>query len=147
MDKKQLEDYRKLEKKIASLSARIAELEFRATQCEHGTVKGSNPHFPYEPMTFRVSGITEKPDEKRRQRIFNLKYELEDQKEEAERQRLEIQEFIAEIQDTTTQLIFTYKYLDGLNQQRIGDKLHMDQSRVSRKMNDYLKSHKKHKNL
>jgi len=118
-----------------------------AARYEYGAVKGSNPDFPYQPMSFHVSGYNIREDEKKRIRIKNLESRLKKQKAAAEQERLEVEEFIAGIEDTTTQLAFTYLYLDGMTQGEAAKKLHMDQSRVSRKIDDYLKSHKMHKNL
>ena len=148
MDKKQLEEYRLKEQEITSLEAQIAEKERQAAQYEYGAVRGSNPNFPYQPMTFHVSGYNIRQDEKHRQRIYDLKSKLERRKAEAEIQRLEVQEWISSIDDTTVRLIFTYRYLDGLKQEKIGEKLHLDRSRISRKIDAYLKdAHKAQNNL
>lgn len=140
LDKKRLEDYRLLEQKVKTLERQIAEMEHQAAQYEHATVKGSNPEFPYQPMTFHPQGYNIRYDERKRDRIRNLKSKLEAQKTEAEKQRLEIQEWVADIQDTTVRLIFTYKYLDRLTFRQIGRKLHIDPSNVCRKIDNFLKS-------
>lgn len=146
MEKKILEDYWLLEQKIASLERRLAELRQQSAQYEHGIARGSNPDFPYQPMTFHVSGYNIRDDSKRRERIVKLEIQLTKQKAEAERCRLDIQEWIAGIEDTTVQLIFTYKYVDGLNHRQIGGRLHMDHSTVGRKIENYLKLHQMHQN-
>lgn len=140
LDKKRLEDYRLLEQQIQALEQQISELENRAAQYEHATVKGSNPEFPYQPVTFHSQGYNIRYDEKKRDRIWKLKGKLTIQKAEAEKQRIEIMEWIADIQDTTARLIFTYKYIDGLTYRQIGRKLHIDQSNVCRKIDNYFKS-------
>lgn len=139
LDKKRLEDYRLLEQQIQALEQQIKELENRAAQYEHATVKGSNPEFPYQPVTFHSQGYNIRYDERRRERVRKLKDKLMRQKADAEYRRIEVQEWIAEIPDTTVRLIFTYKYVDGLTHRQIGRRLHMEQSNVGKKINAYLK--------
>jgi len=146
LDKESLKDYQKSEQKIKSLERRIENLKKMAARYEYGAVKGSNPDFPYQPMSFHVSGYNIREDEKKRIRIKNLESRLKKQKAAAEQERLEVEEFIAGIEETTTQLVFTYCFLDGMNQDEAAKKLHIDRSRVSRKIDDYLKTHTKHKN-
>lgn len=58
---------------------------------------------------------------------------------------LEIEEFICSIEDSETRMIFEYTFKDGRTQTEIGEILHLDRSRVSRKISDYLeKTHTKH---
>jgi len=139
MDKKTLEDYKRLGDQITALEDQIQKLETQAAKYEFGAVKGSNPEFPYQPMAFHVSGYNIRTDEEKRQRIENLKIRLGKKKVVAEEKRLVVQEFIAGIEDPTIQLIFTYRYIDGMTQEVVGRKLHMDKSSVSRKIDDYLK--------
>lgn len=140
IDKKTLEDYRLLEQQIKVLERQIAEKEHQAAAYEHTVVRGSNPEFPYQPKSFHNQGYNIRYDERRRERVRKLKDKLTRQKAEAERCRLEVQEWIAAIPDTTVRLIFTYKYVDGLTLRQIGRKLHLDQSNVCRKIDNYLKS-------
>jgi len=140
IDKKTLEDYKRLGDQITALEDQIQKLEAQAAKYEFGAVKGSNPDFPYQPMAFHVSGYNIRTDEEKRQRIENLKIRLGKKKVAAEEKRLVVQEFIAGIEDPTIQLIFTYRYIDGMSQGKIGRKLHLDRSRISRKIDDYLQN-------
>ena len=140
MDKRTLEDYRLLEQQIKVLERQIAEKEHQAAAYEHTVVRGSNPEFPYQPKSFHNQGYNIRYDERRRERVRKLKDKLERQKAEAERCRLEVQEWVAAIPDTTARLIFTYKYVDGLTHRQIGRKLHLDHSRIGRKIDEYLKN-------
>lgn len=139
MDKKTLEDYKKLDQDIKALENRIHNLRSMAANYEYGSAKGSNPEFPYQPMTFHVSGYNILDDEKKRIRIRNLEIKLEKQKKASEEKRIAVEEFIAGIEDTTLRLIFTYLFVDGMNQEEVGKRLCMDRSRVSRKVDNYLK--------
>jgi len=146
LDKKTLEDYKRLGDQITALEDQIQKLEAQAAKYEFGAVKGSNPDFPYQPMAFHVSGYNIRTDEEKRQRIENLKIRLGKKKAVAEEKRLAVQEFIAGIEDPTIQLIFTYRYIDGMSQGKIGRKLHLDRSGISKKIDGYLKdTHKSQK--
>ena len=138
MNKKDFEDYQKIGLRISSLNDRIEKLEEMAAQYEYGAVKGSNPDFPYQPMSFHVSGYNIREDEKKRNRIQNLKIQLEKEIQKEETKRLEIEEFINSIEDRTDNLIFTYYYLDKMSQEEIARKLHVDRSRVSRRISKYF---------
>ncbi len=138
MNKKDFEDYQKIGLRISSLNDRIEKLEAMAAQYEYGAVKGSNPDFPYQPMSFHVSGYNIREDEKKRNRIQNLKIQLEKEIKKEEAKRLEIEEFINSIEDRTDNLIFTYYYLDKMGQEEIARKLHLAQCNVSRRISKYF---------
>ncbi|MDO4553695.1 MAG: hypothetical protein Q4B70_00950 [Lachnospiraceae bacterium] len=141
--KQDLEDYLLLRQQIQTLENRIQRLEKSASQYGYGAVKGSNPDFPYQPMSFHVSGYNVSDSEKKLEKIKNLQYELGRQKEEAEEKRLEIEEFIAAIKNREIQLIFSYRYLKGETQEQVGKRMHLDRSRISRKIDNYLKRTKR----
>lgn len=64
-------------------------------------------------------------------------------KEQLENENAEIDEFIGEIEDSITRRIFTMYFIDGsspVKQKDVAKKVHIDQSRVSRKIDDYLKN-------
>lgn len=58
--------------------------------------------------------------------------------EERIAEKLEIEKFIADIEDVTTRLIFRYIFLDHLTQLQAGRKTCMDQSVISRRITKYL---------
>lgn len=138
LNRKDFEDYQKIGLKISSLRDRIAKLEEIAARREYGAVKGSNPDFPYQPMSFHVSGYNIREDEKKRAKIRNLKIQLEKELRKEEEKRLEIEGFISGIEERTDNLIFTYYYLEKMNQEEIAGKLHIDRSRVSRRISKYF---------
>lgn len=142
MDRKTLEEYQLMEQRIQTKKDRIQRLKDMAAQVEHGVVRGSNSDFPYQPMSFHVSGYNIQDDEKRHYRIYNLTRTLEEDIKATEQRRLEVEEFIEEITDMTDQLIFTYIYLEDMTQEQAGRKLHMDQSQVSRRIAKYFQKMK-----
>ncbi len=50
-----------------------------------------------------------------------------------------LEEFIEKIPDSEIRQIFRYRFIDGKKQREIARLIHLDQSRVSRKIIDYLK--------
>ncbi len=138
MDRKTLEEYQLMEQRIRTKRVRIEKLKAMAVQLEHGFVRGSNQEFPYEPRSFHVSGYNIQADERQRQRVYNLKESLEKDVAQTQQRRLEVEEFIEGITDVTDQLIFSYIFLEGLTQEQTARKLHMDQSRISRRISKYF---------
>lgn len=138
LKRKDFEDYQKIGLKISSLRDRISKLEDMAVRCEIGAARGSNPDFPYQPMTFHVSGYNIRDDEKKRAKIQNLKLQLEQEIRKEEEKRLEIEEFISNIANRTDNLIFTYYYLDKMSQEEVAKKLSMERSNVSKRIARYL---------
>ena len=54
-------------------------------------------------------------------------------------------DFIDDIEDVQVKSIFEYRYLEGMTQTEVGEKMGFDRSRISRKIDNYLKTHTKHK--
>lgn len=58
--------------------------------------------------------------------------------EERIAEKLEIEKFIADIEDVTTRLIFRYIFLNHMTQLQVGRKICIDQSVISRRITKYL---------
>lgn len=52
----------------------------------------------------------------------------------------EIEEFVESIPDSLTRRIFRMSFIDGRKQKYVAKAVHLDQSRVSRRIDDYLKN-------
>ena len=61
-------------------------------------------------------------------------------KERLEQECTEIEAFVENIDDSLTRRIFRMMYIQGRKQKEIAKQVHIDQSTVSKKINDYLKS-------
>lgn len=61
-------------------------------------------------------------------------------KEKLEKECAEIEDFIEGIEDSLTRRIFRMTFIDGEKQRKVARKVHLDQSRVSRKIDGYLKN-------
>ena len=51
----------------------------------------------------------------------------------------EVEEWIEQIPDSLTRRIFKMTYIEGRKQKAVAKAVHLDQSRVSRKIDEYLK--------
>lgn len=61
-------------------------------------------------------------------------------KEQLDQECTEIEAFVENIDDSLTRRIFRMMYIQGRKQKEIAKLTHIDQSTVSKKINDYLKS-------
>lgn len=138
MDKKTLKQYRALLKEQILNDKAIDKLYDRAAQVPTimGKVVGSSKDFPFTEVrtTVQMDEPKEADEIARRLRI---------RKERQERIReavLEIEQFIARIPDSTDRQIFELAYLEGKTYREIADEIHLDYSRVSRRIAERLKN-------
>lgn len=103
MDKDKLMQYQFLKKEIKELETKIEKLQ---NEVVFDTVEMSNPFFPYELKHKKIYGINSS-------KINKLHRVLIYRKNKCEKLRLEIEEFIAGIDDSRTRMIFTMRYIDG----------------------------------
>lgn len=137
--KEKLESYIYLERYIISLQKKIDHMEANPPDVSHGKVKGSAKNFPYTEQHFLVSA----PDgfktyKKWRDKINDLYNEYVAKKREAIKIKIDVEEFINGITDMSTQLIFTYTYLDGMSQEEVALNVGLTQSAVSKRITGYL---------
>lgn len=144
MTEKELKEYKSLCKEIESLDERIQRLEEKEVEVVAGKVKGSMKVFPY--IETRIGVKMYSPEQIAAQHELIKVYQR--RKAEVEEKKLEIEQYIDNIEDSQLRLIFQYRYIDGLKQREIADKLYLDRSRISRKVSDYLQNaHKAQKNV
>lgn len=143
--KQDLKNFILLDKCINATKRQITYYEKSCPYAIHGKVSGSSSEYPYIRRSFTVAGggysaggLTE---EKRRQRIQDLHYKLRKQLKDYQDKRLEINEFIADIDDPDVKLLFTYVYIDGYSQEKTGELLGMEQSAVSKKLDRCIKAY------
>ena len=60
IDKTALIEYNDLCMQVVETEAQLERLIRAEKDILHDSVKGSNPEFPYEPMSFHISGVSEK---------------------------------------------------------------------------------------
>ncbi len=130
MTKNRLEEYR-------SKKAEIAELQYKLDHLGEGnSLIGNDVIMDYRrgyPQPQSVVGYDY--DRERRLRDTYQK-RIEKLKEDC----MEVELWIERIPDSLTRRIFRMRFVDGVTQKRIAKKVHIDQSRVSRKILDFLKN-------
>lgn len=130
MTKSRLEEYR-------SKKAEIAELQYKLAHLGEGdSLIGNDVIMDYRggyPQPQSVVGY-----DYDRERCLRNTYQkrIERLKEDC----LEVELWIERIPDSLTRRIFRMCFVDGMTQKRIAKKVHIDQSRVSRKIFDFLKN-------
>lgn len=143
LDKKKLEEYKVLEREIASLKMQIADkrnqmMIYRKEDSNGGMRNRSEKNKPVNSSGHLVRD--------KWKRIQDLEIKLSLLMEACVEQKLEVEEFIADIDDVTTRLIFRYLFLENLTQKEVERKVHLDQSVISKRVTRYLKLHSVHKN-
>ena len=120
--------------------AAIAEINFKLEHAaEYAT--GNDVIFDYQkgyPRPLSVVGCDYDKYIKRKER-------LNKKKEEYQKENDEIEEFINSIHDSLQYRIFTLYFIDGLRQDKVAEKVNMERSSISKKIDDYLQlSHNSH---
>ena len=135
-----LAQYRYLEQQIRSTEKKLKYYDTHPVISEHGIVKGSSKDFPFIERHFIVSSPHVKTDEERQQTILQLLVQLEYNKNLYEDMKLDIDLFIAEIQDLEIKTMFEMYYNERKTYEQIGDVLGYHRTRISQKIEEYLKS-------
>lgn len=107
--------YKDLIEEIYDLEKEIDRLEKLEIKHERDKVKGSNPEFPYQAMSFTIEGYNIQEEERINYLISKKKEILVKRKAKCETLKLQIEEFISSIPDSLTRRVFRYRYIDGLS--------------------------------
>lgn len=136
MTKERLESYR-------SNKMEILELDYiLENRWKSDTMIGNDVIFDYSkgyPMPQSVTGFDYKRYERFQDRDLKRKKNLEIECKE-------IDDFVEGIQDSLTRRIFRIYFIDGrksVTQREVARRVHIDRSRVSRKIDDFLKNAQK----
>ena len=132
-----MRQYRPLLKEIELLSKKLDKLQERAYNVPEvlGKVTGSSKDFPYteEHITVRMDEPKESDE------ISSLMRINERRLDKAEAARLEIEQFIAAIPDSTDRQIFELSFLEGKKQREVADVVGYSRGRVSQIISKYVK--------
>jgi hypothetical protein len=131
LTEKELSQYKAIKKEIEDLNRRIAETKESAEIILFGTVKGSSKYFPYTPTLFGVAGIDPADATQRQDKVSELLRQREVLRDELLKKQIDIENYIAGIQDSTTRIVFRMLYIDGKNQIQISRRVNYTQARVS----------------
>lgn len=106
MHKEQLAEYGYLLVEIEHLTERLKNIKCMQ---ETDIVKASNTHFPYQEISLKIEGVVEAESRKKRK----LKKVIRKRITECVRRRIEIEEYISNIDDSRIRMIFELRYLCG----------------------------------
>lgn len=129
MTKERLEAYKSNKEEIRELRYKLEHLGEGDSLIGNDVIKDYRTGYP-RPQSV-VGYDYEKEDRLR------TAYQARIQKLEAECAAVEL--WIEAIPDSLTRRIFRMYFMDGMPLQKIGQKVHLDKSTVSRKINNYLK--------
>ncbi len=132
-----MEMIREILESYRSKREEIRELEYKLEHLGDGdSMMGCDTIYDYRrgyPQPQAVVGIDqekiERLEARYKARIAKLKAECTD-----------VELWIEEIPDSLTRRIFRMYYVDGMSQKQIGKVVHLDRSRISRKIDGYLKN-------
>lgn len=135
MDKQRLKKHKANKERLKRLEEKIQDLCSTEAEEVMGKVRGSSKDFPYTEV--RTSVVMADPYEQE-------KINKQIRKKEAERMLLkaevdEVDEYIEAIGDPEIKEIFELAFVEGKKQREIGEKLNIDRSYVSKKIDEYLK--------
>lgn len=135
MEREQLERYRSQKEEIRELRYKLEHLG------EGDSLVGNTIIFDYKtgfPKPKAVIGYDHDKEQRLRERYETQMRKMEKDCEETER-------WVESIPESQTRRIFRMRFIEGDTQQKIGEKLHMDRSTVSKRIEAFLKvSHKSH---
>lgn len=137
VDKKKLNQYRALQKEIPKLKRDIKKLYGRLEDVPtvSGKVTKSGDNFPYieEHISVEMAEPKQATEIKKQIRYKELRLD------KAEKDKTEIEEFIAGIEDSTDRQIFELHFLEGKKQFEVGDEIGYSKGRISQIISSYLK--------
>lgn len=136
MKEEELEEYQKIKKEIKLLDEEIKKEKRKEIPIVLGTVRGSMHDFPYlEKRTVVEMYEPGMSDEKNK--LIKMRQK---KKQELEYVAYQIESYIDEVPDSEMRMILKMRYIDGLTQDKIARRINIDQSRVSRRISNYMKN-------
>lgn len=130
MDKKMLESYRSKKEENIELYKKLEQLRHGDNMVGNDVILDYRTGYPI-PQT--VIGVDYdrliRTETRYKERILKNEKECE-----------EVERFIEAITDSQLRRIFRMCYIDGMKQLKVSRIIHLDQSRISRKIDDYLKN-------
>ena len=130
MTKERLEKYKSSKEEITELEYLLDHLKDGDNMIGNDVIMDYQTGYP-RPQT--VVGFDEAKYERRRRHYEKRKLELEKECEE-------IEEFVEAIPDSLTRRIFRMYFILGMDQKTVANKVHLERSVISRKIDAYLKS-------
>lgn len=116
----QLEQYRDQRKELEQLKRQIGELSRKRIGIVTDVVQASLEEFPYTKHTVSVTGTSERAvnSKERLQRIYRRR------RTKLEREQLEVEQWIAALEDSKLRQIVTMRYVQGDSWRRVGSEVY-----------------------
>lgn len=140
MTEAELSQYRAIKNEIEDLSFRIKQLEEEKQYMSTTKVKGSLSEHPYIEVHYNVTGPDEEAGERRKNLINELYRKRNNKLVELLEMECRIHDYIYMMSDSTDRQIFTMRFIDGIELDPIGKKLHMDRRTVARRIQKYFEN-------
>lgn len=133
-----LKQYRYLTKEVEDLKSRIKRTKEQLNRLESmGTVKDKVKGGYGGIQGYEIEGFPLAEYSKKKTRLLLQMAQYENDEAEISDMTQKVHDFIHDIPDSRDRMVFRYFYIDGLNQQTIANRLHIDQSVVSRTLDKY----------
>lgn len=130
MTREQLESYK-------SKKAEIQELQYKLSHLGEGdSMIGNDTIFDYRTGYPRPQAVVGVDWEKMGRLSDRYHKRIETLTAECEK----VEEWIEDISDSLMRRIFRMYFVDGLTQKQIGNVIHLDKSRISRRIDDFIKN-------
>ena len=130
MTKELLESYRSKKAEIAELNNALLRLGRGDTMIDNDTILDLRSGYPVPNAVVGVDW----------DKVFRMESRYKNRLSVLEEECQEIEDFVENISDSLTRRIFRMYYIDGLPQREVARNVHMDRSRVSRKIDQYIKN-------
>ncbi len=121
-------------KEYKSKKEEIAELAYKLEHLSSDLV-GNSTILDYQKGYPRPQAVVGTDQE----RFYRLNAQWRQRKEQLEDECSKVEDFIEGIPDSLTRRIFRMRYIDNMSQRQIAEKVHIDKSTVSRKIEKFFK--------
>lgn len=138
LTKQILADYQSKEREIRRIEEKIDYYSSYVTPMQHGVVTGSMKDFPYAQCHFVLSGTDPKSDEARQTKLRELLITLQERRNKFLDMEIDVARAIEDIDSADLRQILEDKYIKGLTDQEIAEKMGYERSAVSHKINRYF---------
>lgn len=144
LNRENMKKYLDLENEIKRINRKLDYYASHPIYGQHGVVRGSMEVFPYTECHFVVGAPDTQAADQRHKKVQKLMIELITKKKVYEAFRLEIDIAIENIEDMEMKQIFQYKYIERLDDAKIGNLLGYDRSTISKKLDRFFENQVSH---
>lgn len=120
MTLRELEQYRDQKREVELLQRQIDGLTQRPARIVSDTVQASMDKFPYTPYTATIRGVDQSA-ERRHARLLGIYHR---RLAELEQEQMEVEQWIASLEDSKLRRIVTLRYVQGWSWRRVGSEVY-----------------------